>query len=604
MAQKKSGAAAPSITRGPSDAQINRFTLQQYFNAVRAHKGAAITTATAFTVTAICFGTFLPYALAHAVDLVSQRQGLAWGSELTSTLLVALGVTVAAVVSNAVGLRGFIRLDSPTQNDIRATVFDRLMNESATFYANTMTGALTSHVAAYTNSYAAVQDTFLNRVPNLILPLVVGIFIIAFQSPLLAGCFAFIGVLICVKTLSDSKKRAPYRRARKEAGSQLSGFVGDVIANNAAVRAFAGEHHERRGLGYKQATWQLAAQANMGIFSRHYIGLVGSINILQVAGIGLAAWLAATGSISLGLVVFAIAYFQRLSSGLLELAPMIQNFQGALMDASPISEILMAPQTLTDKKAARQLRVGAGELQLTNVSYQYEPDGQPVFSSLSLHISAGQSVGLVGRSGGGKTTLTNLILRFADVTAGAITIDGQNISHVSQRSLRQAISYVPQDSSLFHRSIFENIAYGRPNATESQVIDAAKKAHIWSYIKTLPDGLATKVGERGVKLSGGQRQRIAIARAILKNAPILVFDEATSALDSESEQHIQQSLTNLMKNRTSIVIAHRLSTIQKLDRIIVLDNGTIAEDGSHEELLKKNGLYAALWSHQSGGFIE
>ncbi len=227
-----------------------------------------------------------------------------------------------------------------------------------------------------------------------------------------------------------------------------------------------------------------------------------------------------------------------------------------------------------------------------------------MFKNLNVTIKPGERVGLAGRSGGGKTTLTKLLLRFADVTKGRITIDGQDIAMVTQESLRQNIAYVPQEPYLFHRSLRENVAYGQSNATDKQIIEACKKAHALEFIEKLPNGLNTTVGERGVKLSGGQRQRIAIARAILKDAPILLLDEATSALDSESEHLIQQSLTELMKGRTAIVIAHRLSTIQKMDRIIVLDNGVITEEGPHAELITNKGTYAQLWAHQSGGFIE
>ncbi len=211
---------------------------------------------------------------------------------------------------------------------------------------------------------------------------------------------------------------------------------------------------------------------------------------------------------------------------------------------------------------------------------------------------------MVGPSGGGKSTLSRLLLRFEDIQSGQITIDGQNISAVTQISLRQAVAYVPQEPLLFHRSILENIAYGKPEATLAAVHTAAQKAYARDFIETLPAGFETVVGERGVKLSGGQRQRVAIARAILKDAPLLVLDEATSALDSESEKVIQQALWELMEGKTAIVIAHRLSTIQRLDRIIVLDGGKIVEDGTHAELLKHKGLYARLWAHQSGGFIE
>lgn len=586
------------------DLRTNRHTLHHYLHAMWQHKWAAITVGVNFTITALCFGTALPYILAHAVDLVSQHQLLSVGSELFTTLTLAAVTVIVGVICNAIGLRGFVQLDSPTQNDIRTTVFDRIVSESAAFHANSMTGSLTGNVIAYTNGYAAVQEIIFQRCINLFLPLFVGIFIVAMQSLALAGFFILIAIGIGVKTIADSRKRAPYRRARKEAGSKLNGFLGDTITNSAAIRIFAAERHEKQSLDRVQTTWRVAAQANMSKFSSHYISLVGSVNILQVGGIGLAAWLASTGQISLGLVVFAIAYFQRLSNGLLELAPLIQNFQGALMDAAPISEMLMATRTVVDQPNARRLVVKKGEIAINDLTYRYEADSQPVFDTLNLTIKAGQSVGVVGRSGGGKTTLTNLILRFADSESGTIAIDGHDITNVTQRSLRSNISYVPQDSFLFHRSIRDNIAYGKPAATEKAIISAAKKAHVWDLIKELPDGLDTTVGERGVKLSGGQRQRIAIARAILKDAPVLIFDEATSALDSESEQYIQSSLDTLKKGRTTVVIAHRLSTIQKMDRIIVLEKGTIVEDGTHEELINKKGLYAKLWKHQSGGFIQ
>ncbi len=259
---------------------------------------------------------------------------------------------------------------------------------------------------------------------------------------------------------------------------------------------------------------------------------------------------------------------------------------------------------ITDPSHPLPESISKGEVAFHSVDFTHEENNEPLFSDFSLTIPSGQRIGLVGHSGSGKTSLTRLLLRFSDLDAGAITIDGLDISKLAQADLHRAISYVPQEPLLFHRTLRENIAYGKPDATDEEIAAAAHHARADEFTAHLPEGYDTIVGERGVKLSGGQRQRIAIARAILKDAPILVLDEATSALDSESEKLIQESLEDLMRDRTSLVIAHRLSTIAKLDRIIVLDHGKIVEDGKHADLLKKNGVYAKLWRHQSGGFIE
>jgi ATP-binding cassette subfamily B protein len=245
-----------------------------------------------------------------------------------------------------------------------------------------------------------------------------------------------------------------------------------------------------------------------------------------------------------------------------------------------------------------------GKIEMKNVTFTHDQNKDTLFDNLCMTVEPGEQVGLIGRSGSGKTSLARLLLRFSDIDGGSIVIDGQDITSITQSDLHNSIAYVSQEPSLFHRSLRENIAYGKPNATDAEVRHAAEQANALDFIESLDKKFDTLVGERGVKLSGGQRQRIAIARAILKDAPILVLDEATSALDSESEQLIQGALAKLMKGRTSIVIAHRLSTIAKLDRIIVLDEGKIVEQGTHSELLANNGIYAKLWSHQSGGFLK
>ena len=275
----------------------------------------------------------------------------------------------------------------------------------------------------------------------------------------------------------------------------------------------------------------------------------------------------------------------------------------SLSEAVEMTEIINREIDVVDPPKPKKLKSKNPTITFKDVKFYYADANEPVFDGLDLEIKAGQKVGLVGHSGGGKSTFTRVLLRFADITSGEILIDGQNIAKTTQDDLRAQIAYVPQEPILFHRSILENIRYGRPEASKADVIKAAKLAHAHEFVKELSQGYDTLVGERGVKLSGGEKQRVAIARAMLSRSPILVMDEATSALDSKSEKLITQALDELMKKRTTIVIAHRLSTIRKLDRILVMENGQIVEDGSHASLLRKKGRYAELWSHQSGDFL-
>ncbi len=328
------------------------------------------------------------------------------------------------------------------------------------------------------------------------------------------------------------------------------------------------------------------------------------VSFLQITSIAIMAKMLFSETLELGAAIFIVAYFQRIASQIFSLGEIINGYDKILLQASPMTEILMDDNKIIDKPGAKKLVVTHGDIKLNNLSYRYLDSDELILKDLELHILPGQKVGIVGKSGSGKTTLTRLLLRFDDVSSGTLKIDDQDISSITQESLRSSMAYVPQELLLFHRTLRENIAYGKTDATEKEIRRAARQANALEFIDKLKDGLETVAGERGVKLSGGQRQRIAIARAVLKDSPLLVLDEATSALDSESELLIQKSLETLMKGRTSIVIAHRLSTIAKLDRIVVLENGKIVEDGTHDKLLSQGGVYSKLWKHQSGGFLE
>jgi ATP-binding cassette subfamily B protein len=384
----------------------------------------------------------------------------------------------------------------------------------------------------------------------------------------------------------------------------LAGVVADVLGNQLLVRVFATEKTESRGIMRRRAAIENLALKEIEVIEREARDRQIVVYVFQIITLGGFIWLYSRSMLSVAGLIFAYTYLSRTTDAIFGIAGLIRSFEQTLLDAAPMTKILAKTATVLDTPKAKPLVVSRGAVTITQADFTYGDATDTVFEGLSVSVRPGERVGLAGPSGGGKSTLTKLLLRFADLDGGKILVDDQDISQVTQASLRSQIAYVPQEPFLFHRSLRDNIAYGVPGASDKQILGAAHRAHALEFIEKLPHGLDTIVGERGVKLSGGQRQRIAIARAILKDAPILILDEATSALDSESEQLIQASLDELMEGRTSIVIAHRLSTIAKLDRIIVLDEGKIVEEGTHEALLKQKGLYAKLWKHQSGGFIE
>jgi len=426
------------------------------------------------------------------------------------------------------------------------------------------------------------------------------------QLPLFTiGIAIFAALFMTVATVSF-KEVQKLTIDEAETKTKLSGQLADSITNIMAVKGNAHEALERSRYDVLNMKASTATNRLMLASTKRDIGF----GIIIVALSGLAFIVLIGGqqwfSVQIGTLVLAITYSTQILGQLWGFNNILRATSRAFGDAHEMTTILNEAHSVVDVPRAKKLVLKKGKIEFKDVAFRHsdaEPDDM-LFNGLSLKINGGEQVGFVGPSGSGKTTLTRLLLRFVDIQSGAILFDDQDISKVTQDSLRQSVAYVPQEPLLFHRSIRENIAYGKPKATEKEIIKAAKQAHAWEFISKMPGGLDTVVGERGIKLSGGQRQRIAIARAIIKDAPILVLDEATSALDSESETLIQDALGKLMKGRTSIVIAHRLSTIAKLDRIVVLKAGEIAEQGTHEQLVLANGSYAKLWKHQSGGFIE
>ncbi|HET8671956.1 MAG TPA: ABC transporter ATP-binding protein, partial [Candidatus Saccharimonadales bacterium] len=377
--------------------------------------------------------------------------------------------------------------------------------------------------------------------------------------------------------------------------------------NVLAVKSFAGKTYENKRFAKATENTRQATTNVMWASTKRDIFFAGMTTGLDITALTLAVLSVVVFDAEISTVFLVVTYTSNIGQRLWEFCQStLRNYNRALGDSQDMTEILGIQPEVQDPKKPEKNRINEGAITFRKMSFAHpesnEDDG--LFRELDLEIASGEKIGLVGHSGSGKTSLTKLLLRYHDVDSGEILIDGQNIASITQDDLRRSIAYVPQEPLLFHRSIQENIAYGKPAASLEKIREAARKANAAEFIEKLPDGYQTLVGERGVKLSGGQRQRIAIARAILKDAPILVLDEATSALDSESERLIQSALWELMKDRTAIVIAHRLSTIQKMDRILVLEDGEILEQGTHTELVKNGGIYAQLWAHQSGGFIE
>lgn len=577
-----------------------RKTLEFYWQEVKKYKVSFFTMLICLPLASVILNTIVPYYLSLAIGALGSGDM----SGYNDRLFWIGGLALFGVGVNLLAYQIATFYEAKIRRDVSCSVMDNLLKKDQGFFANQRIGALTGKFIDFVNSYVAIQDLFLVKITSFILNIGLGIVLIWQKTPILAlVVFLLIGALLVQVKISRTL-RGGLRRQRKELVAESNGLAADIITNNITVKTFASEDSELEALNNINERYRKAYVRDLSLMSFDGSSRILVMQSVQIFAMFILGGLMVDNRIDLGIAIFIIVYLQRLSTQLFELGEILFGYDSIMLQATPMTEILIDPPKITDKNT-NSLMIEHGSIRFDKVSYSYQDSGDRlVLDNFNLSIPAGQKVGLIGSSGAGKTTVTRLLLRFDDLNSGKIMIDEQDISDVTQSSLRNSISYVPQEPMLFHRSLRENIAYGNSAATDEDITRVAKLAHAYDFIKDLPEGLDTVVGERGVKLSGGQRQRIAIARAILKNAPILILDEATSALDSESEAMIQKSLGTLMANRTSLVIAHRLSTISKLDRIIVLDQGRVIEDGTHKELIAENGLYAKLWNHQSGGFIE
>ncbi len=487
------------------------------------------------------------------------------------------------------------------RTDLERTALDALQRQSHRFFTDEFTGALVRRVRGFATAYIDIAESILWRFAPLTVELLF-IFVVFIRLhilflPVLIVWFA----LMVAKSIFFAYRRSVLDLERAAKDSKVTGVLSDVITNNLNVRLFTAAQHERENF-IKVTEERQAVALQTWRFGERVLVLQNIISAaFMLTMLGILAWLWSRNVVGLGIFAAAVLYFNRLNRSMDDVGNAMRRIYEALAEAAEMTEIILQRPEVQNKRGAKDLRTPKAKVEFQNVSFIYS-DGREVLDSFRLVVNPKEKVALVGPSGAGKSTVTKLLLRFYDVTSGIISIDGQRVSEVTQDSLHRAVSLVPQEPLLFHRSLKDNIMYGCQDATEEEIFSAAKKARCHEFICGLPNGYDTFVGERGVKLSGGERQRVAIARAILKNAPILVLDEATSSLDSESESLIQDALRDLMKNKTVIVIAHRLSTIIQMDRIIVMEKGRVVDMGTHEELLKKVGIYQKLWNIQAGGF--
>lgn len=549
--------------------------------------------------------TIIPLFFKKIVDLFSNFNGLDFNKikpQAFSVFYIIVGLHVSIfVVARAVRF-GYYNFIAKTRKNLRDFTFQKIQKQSYSFFFNTYSGSLVTKSRRFVFGFDSAIEVFFFNFLKVFAVMSGSLTVLLFQMPEVALFFAVWALSNIALTLLVLRIKIKYDLLEAEQDSKISGRLSDVFGNILAVKFFSAEKKEQDKFG--QYTEEGVKRDLKASYVGGFMDMIQNFFIIfmDISIVYIMIHKMLVGELSVGQFVLIEGYVIMIGNILWDLSGAMVRFTKAVTDMKEMVDIFEIVPDILDPKKPERLKIKEGHIVFKDVNFQYK-NGIAVFDNFNLEIKPGEKIGLVGHSGAGKSTITKLILRFADVTDGSITIDGQDIRKINQNDLHNVISYVPQEPVLFHRSIGENIGYGKANATKDEIIEAANKAHAHEFISKLPNGYDTMVGERGVKLSGGERQRVAIARAMLKDSPILILDEATSSLDSISESYIQEAFNELMQGKTTIVVAHRLSTIQKMDRILVMDEGKIVESGTHDELLQKGGFYANLWEHQTGGFL-
>lgn len=543
----------------------------------------------------------LPYFTKLVFDALSRTQPTPDAvGQFTRLIGWIVGISMIGWIVNRALSFANIAMQARLMADLEQAAFRYLLGHSYQFFQDRFAGSMVRRITRFSRAFEEIADNIQQKgIP--ILVTVTGIlFVIAWRSILIAGVILGWIVLMMAYNYLYARWKFTHDAARAEQDSHCSGFLADAISNVMTIKLFTGAEREIRAYAHESNTLRDMRLKSWNVHASNYAVQLVIISCLQIGVLWMGIRLWSRGVLSLGDLVLFQTYFVMLNAKVLDFSRMMRSLYLAFADAKEMVEVLDEPHEITDRRRSKMLRAPEGGIEFRHVSFAY--GSAAVLRDFDLHVKPLEKIALVGASGAGKSTVIKLIFRFYDVTKGSVLIDGQNIASVTQDSLRSRIALVPQELSLFHRTLMENIRYGRPEATDDEVIHAAALAHCDEFIRSMPDGYKTYVGERGIKLSGGERQRVAIARAILKDAPFLVLDEATSSLDSESERLIQDALRVLMEKKTTIVVAHRLSTIMMMDRIIVMEHGRMVDEGSHEELLRRKGTYRTLWNIQAGGF--